>query len=211
MYNEQTIQTLWNRAHIDYSLGELSIFSDNSNIAFVSKLLKKHSIDPSLYARSMELQNIAHYNNIYLAHFSDSIKDIQNTGKIFSSAGCLVGSIYCTRVIKEKTSMHLSDLGTYLANYEIPKSLNALSGKEEKPSECILFSIKSACINPMGINYLDLGDIHYEIFENLSYLLSRQELNFLENELILRSQKTKNISRVIDSWGGGQKYHKYVL
>lgn len=190
-------KNLWEKVHVDYSFGKLSIFSEDSNIGFIKKVCDRHLINIDLYINNFEIQNILNNKEIYLAHFPKNIQDIINSGKVFSSAGCLVGSIYCTQVIKNGSAMFLSDLGSYLANYEIPKSLKSVNGAQEKPKECILFSIKKEDTNNLfGINYLDLGELHYEVFQSLSYLLSRQELAYLETEIVSKAQKIKNIQRI---------------
>lgn len=130
--------------------------------------------------------SLKHSDKIYVAHVTKNLKDINESRSIYPSAGCLVGSIYCVPVTKEEDGrLRVHNLGKYIYENELKFSD---SGNEVS---IILFelNIEDQLRNLMGIDYLKLGALHLSLYEELKYLLSEDEIDFLEKKI------TKNIRK----------------
>jgi len=178
----------WSAVHIDYG-NELSPpFSPRGSQSKIFEVLAKYNLDASLLNRNKFTDELMKPGPTYLVHFSDNIDDVIESGRIFSSSGCLVGSIYSTLAFRADEGLVLSDLGEYIANFEIPLSRKAKLRGALKPEKCILIKVENTPqVKVLGLDYLSLGEIHYKIFKKLSYLLSRQEFATIEEDVIRSS------------------------
>lgn len=134
---------------------------------------------------------------VYLLHLTTKLDQILKTKSLYSSGGCLVGSIYCTPLYSKDGQLFLSNLGDYLINHE---SKMALSGCLDKnPVTTLIIKVKNTkkC-NPstLGINYMKLGDIHFDIYSELKYLLSKEEQFELESDIVERIRKNIKFFRL---------------
>ena len=125
---------------------------------------------------------------IYLLHATAQIDAIKQSKSIHSSAGCLVGAIYCAQVFKDESTdmFRTHNLGDYIINREVH---NYIKSKKEinKKQGLMLFEIdvpEDCNTLQAGINYLKFGNIHYKLYSQLSYLLSQDERQQLEGEVV---------------------------
>lgn len=177
MHSENILIEKWAKTHTSFNEVE-NLFTSNKNKhkniydTFLDEAIK-NSPNGSLYYNSGFLQDLAKEKKIYLGHITYRLKDILKSGTIYSSGGCLVGSTYCFPFTKESASkFRFHNLGEYIFQEEA-------SGRNGKKPDVILFEIDLSTKthgNLLGINYLKLGDIHYDLFEELKYLLSSNEL-----------------------------------
>lgn len=151
--------------------------------------------------------------DIYLLHVTTEsrYKDILKSGNIYPSGGCLVGSIYCTPLLKiDENKWRIHNLGAYYYNVEIPKSIDTNEFENHLEQQVgIIFKIKIKYKNSsslLGINYLKLGNIHYNIYQNITSLLSFKEQNRM-NVVILEKLK-KSLLFLESSYN---KYHSFNL
>lgn len=139
---------------------------------------------------------------ISLFHVTNSYEDIIEQKSIYPSSGCLVGSIYCTPIFKEGEQMRLHNLGSY---YWLKEAPNVLSYRSKSKQQEENFTTKSASTknktrgliievdmkekgrtNLQGINYLKLGNIHYNVFQKLQHLLTQNERLAIEESMLYR-------------------------
>jgi len=166
----------WNKAHEDYNL--------------IYKYLDKGG---------RFLKEIKHAKDFYLLHVTskDKINEIIKSGNLYPSGGCLVGSIYCTPLIRiSENIFRLHNLGAFYYQIEIPNSLNMnddnISPKEEVSGLLIKYTLKNRNrTSLLGVNYLKLGNIHYANFLSLSYLLTQSERGKINDIIKGRLSKIK--------------------
>lgn len=117
----------------------------------------------------------------YFLHLTNSkgYTKIMRSKKLMPSGGCLVGSLYCTPLFKERDRFRLHNLGAYLYAKEMPK------GSDNKPVKgfIIELNITHRELIPIGINYLKLGKLHNVLYEKYSFLLSQNEKNDISQKL----------------------------
>lgn len=124
---------------------------------------------------------------IYLLHVTKELEKIQESSTLYPSAGCLVGCIYTTQLYPESNNtFRLHNLGKHILQKEAvltegkstPLIIEATYTEEGR--EQIL----------SGIDYLKLGTIHYEIYQNLRYLLTPVERKDLEAVISSKIKKS---------------------
>ena len=128
-------------------------------------------------------------NKLYILHVTQDMEKVDESSTLYPSAGCLVGCIYGTQLYKQPDGRFLMhNLGKHILLKEA-----VLSGK--KPTPLIIeMSFNAGGNYPLisGINYLKLGKIHYEIYENLKYLLSPLERDDLEGRVVCKIKRSLN-------------------
>jgi len=182
---------LWSDAHVFYDTylhprlldKESKIASEE--ILWRTKLLS--SPNGSLLSDNSMFSDIKS-NKTYLLHATTKLNDIKSTGFLHSSAGCLVGSIYCTPLHKNQDgSLRIHNLARYIIKEESLRSIKARG--DNAKLELVIIEISkdiNASNNLAGIDYLRLGLIHYLIYDDLKYLLSRRESFDLEGVIATR-------------------------
>ncbi len=130
--------------------------------------------------------NLLKKDTIYLAHVTPNLHNILKQNNLYPSGGCLVGSIYCVPIREEDGKFYVSNLGDYIFNEEVPNLL----GKDASSSKDILISklniSETERNNLIGIDYLRLGDIHFDIYNQLKYLLSFSERDSMQETCVRR-------------------------
>lgn len=143
------------------------------------------------------IYNFANSKKIYLAHITKNFESIVRDKKILASSGCLVGSIYCVPVIKEKNKLRLHNLGKYIIEKEAP-----FFKKTKEKISLILIEVNSPLKIKVeiGINYLKLGLFHFFVFSALNYLLSNKELRELKLEVVYSIKKISKLFYIINNF-----------
>ncbi len=187
----------WSLAHVNYdTLQEKLLYVERSFDSDLGWL--RHLIDETPNGSILQkniLYDTARSHKVYLAHITRSFDSIQESGKLLSSSGCLVGSIYCTPIIQEGTKLRLHNLGEYIFFKEAPKF-----SENKKDVALLLIELefpRSPINHPMGIDYLKLGQVHFSVFSELSYLLSHDELTELKNTTVNSIRKANNLFTII--------------
>lgn len=153
---------------------------------------------------------------IYFAHITTRENEIIKTSKIMCSSGCLVGSLFCIPAYKNnETEYSVHNLGKYIFQKEI--SLFSENNHQPKILLIEIVNQKKTSKQIAGLNYLKLGNFHLKVYEDLKFLLNKDErndidtiaLNMLENskELIylLKNFDKKNISNEFENF-----YNLYI-
>ncbi|EKE05910.1 MAG: hypothetical protein ACD_19C00150G0002 [uncultured bacterium] len=119
---------------------------------------------------------------MYLAHTTSNLKKVIESKALYSSAGCLVGSIYCSQLTKEANNFRMHNLSSYIHNNEVQK----FTDEKSTSVDTLIIEVnmdKDSNNNLIGVDYLRLGDIHFSIYKHLEYLLSCNERAELSNIL----------------------------
>ncbi len=127
---------------------------------------------------------------IYLAHITYNLKEILKKGELYSSGGCLVGSLYCTPLAKTEGRLRLHNLGKYIYEKEAPLGLK---GAKKNIPDVLILEIQmpeNYRNNLVGIDYLRLGNVHLNIYKELEYLLSSKERFDLHNIIVNRIRRS---------------------
>ncbi|MDD5625676.1 MAG: hypothetical protein PHG83_00735 [Patescibacteria group bacterium] len=184
----------WTKAHTSYD-NYIMDSLNSEEIDWKTILLKSpHGQILTNNSLFLELQK----KEVNLLHITNKLDEILSTKSLYSSGGCLIGSIYCTPLYNMNGKLYLSNLGDYIINYE---SKMALSGCPDKNKKITPLIIKVKNIKPnnssiLGIDYTKLGDIHFDIYTELKYLLSKNEQFNLENDVVERIKKNVKFLRL---------------
>ena len=187
----------WSLAHIDREILHKKLLysgaSFNSDVGWL-KYFVSETPNGAVF-RNNVLYDIYKKNKIYLAHITLSLAKITEEKKLFSSSGCLVGAIYCVPVIQEGKKLRLHNLGEYILAKEAP----AFGGN--RAPDVLLIELES--LSPkkhshVGIDYLKLGQIHFQIFSELSYLLSHSEIKTLKREATDSVCKISDMLKIVE-------------
>lgn len=152
------------------------------------KQLVTEAPNGSLLADNNVFSALRKDKKISLLHVSHKFESITNHGTIYPSGGCLVGSIYCTPLMKQRDGYKMHNLGEYILTKEAPMIIKNLGPHISGATPLIieLTLPDSAYRGLAGIDYLRLGNIHLQIFSNLEYLLSKAERHRLRDSVVVR-------------------------
>lgn len=179
----------WSKAHIFYDK-YLDKRQDLEQELFAQEELKwrnRYSDAPngSLLSDNVMFDLIKSKDKSYLLHATTKLDQIKSSGNMYSSAGCLVGSVYCTSLRNQGGNLELHNLGKYILDREAKESMK--HRKDNAILSTIVIEVekdKHASRNLIGIDHTRLGMIHYKIYEELKYLLSKKEKLKLENYIV---------------------------
>lgn len=180
MSQDNSIISKWAGTHVFYNMYlykplEYASKSDKEEYLWRKKLVSE-SPNGRLLTQNSFFETLKKSNKIYLAHVTYNLEEILTNKKIFSSGGCLTGSIYSVPVILDHGKLRIHNLGVYVVEVEAPLMVQNKNGK--KQPDLLLFEVKidkDDHHNLIGIDYLRMGEIHYSIYKQLEYLLSFKE------------------------------------
>lgn len=115
---------------------------------------------------------------VTLAHVTLSLDAIIAEGSIYPSAGCLVGSVYCTPAFRDGSRLRLHNLGAYYYLREARQSgftrgVGGAAGPVAAEPRILLIEVsrpKDVGRALEGVNYLRMGDLHFKCFEEYADL-----------------------------------------
>lgn len=191
MANKNRLIEQWSKAHTSFNEVENALAQNGKKSGVYGSFFEealRESPNGDLYYHSAFLEDLAKGRKAYLGHVTFGLDEIAKSGSLYSSGGCLVGSAYCFPFTKTgEAEFRFHNLGEYIFREET-------AGRHAKPPEVMLFEVDlEGCShnNLLGINYLKLGEIHYELFSELEYLLSGQE------QFDLKKRVEKNILQAL--------------
>lgn len=191
---------IWSSVHTNYDVfRERLLYTDSSfasDIGWMHYLIDK-SPNGALFKKNI-LYDALKNKKIYLAHITKNYSGIIRDGKLFSSSGCLVGSVYCTPIIKTKRGFRLHNLGEYIYFKEAP-----MFSRDKDDIGLLFIEIDSSSFpanNIVGVDYLKLGRIHFSNFLELSYLLSQEELAKLKNFVVRCIYKSSKLLSIVSEF-----------
>ncbi|MEX0918402.1 MAG: hypothetical protein WDZ85_00305 [Candidatus Paceibacterota bacterium] len=192
---------LWEDAHVSYEIHEHDIGNKDSD----SKIKKednewRHKLltetpNGNLLLKNSFFNDLKSQDKVYLAHVTPNLHNIQDNGVLYPSAGCLVGSIYCTPVFMEEGKLRMHNLGEFIFNKEMPLFTKFIEKRNQKPLEIIVFEIDLPTTNEnnlVGVDYLRLGNVHFDTYKALEYLLSPHERSNLQEICTNRVRRAFN-------------------
>lgn len=149
----------------------------------------------SLMVKNALFDSLAGDRVLNLLHVTRAAGTIERKAALYPSGGCLVGSVYCAPVTPEQGGLRMHNLGEYLLTREAPASAQRFSSAGEGATPLIIkVAIPSTAYRGLaGIDYLRLGTIHLEIFEQLEYLLSRYERHQLTETIVRRIRNSMSV------------------
>ncbi len=188
---------LWSSAHVNFATSKRMLdfteYGEDSDTDWLKYQVDK-TPNGSLLINNAMFDCLSE-EKVYLAHITSQFNKIKETKKLLSSSGCLIGSLYCVPVIKDKSGLRLHNLGRYIYKNELPAFKN-----NEDDSDILLIEIN----NPLserslyGIDYLKLGLVHYSTFRQLNYLLSLSELDSIKNNTVKAIQKSYELFLLLE-------------
>lgn len=180
----------WANAHVFYNMFLHGI--DDSRTAKISDNEKKwrewavqETPNGKLILRNGFFDILKKSEKIFLFHVTPNLEKITESGVIYSSGGCLVGSVYAAPLFPEGDGFRVHNLGEYIFKSEASRA-SYLKENGRKPSILIIEVDlpERAHDNLIGIDYTKLGDIHLSIYKDLEYLLSFRERAVLQEVLV---------------------------
>ncbi|MFA5742641.1 MAG: hypothetical protein WCX77_02655 [Candidatus Paceibacterota bacterium] len=188
----------WAEAHVFYDKFTNNSIDPNDKIAADENIWRNEAIhntpNGKLLADNSFFKSLRK-NTVYLAHITPNLHNILEQNNLYPSGGCLVGGIYCVPIEEKNGKMRLHNLGEYILKKEMPRLLGA--GTSDLLNVLIVkINLPNIGKNKLsGIDYLRLGNIHFDIYRRLEYLLSFRERESLEKIC------TQRISRSMDYLG----------
>lgn len=184
----------WADTHVFYEMFTHKLSNDSQKIILDEFMWRQKAIQHSPNGKLLIDNSFFHClkadKKIYLAHVSPNLKNVLQNNNLHPSGGCLVGAIYCTPLIKDTNGLRMHNLGKYIFEEEAPKLLN---NNKSNSLGIIIIEIDLQNVtknNLIGIDYLRLGKIHFNIYKELEYLLSSKERYNLEEISISRIRKS---------------------
>ncbi|MEV7959058.1 hypothetical protein ACIO6T_39255 [Streptomyces sp. NPDC087532] len=115
---------------------------------------------------------------IHLMHTTLALDAIRASGELHGAAGCLVGALYCAPLTATTSGLRPHNLGAYLL--------------ETKPdTKALVFEIRPDQPAPAkGLNYLRLGGIHLDTYQQLRGFLTAAEDHRLRQAAVQRVRET---------------------
>lgn len=182
----------WAEAHVFYNMYDYAPCGKCSHLEREEYLWHKKMLDETPNGHLMKdnsfFNDLRNSKKIYLNHTTFNLNKILESGILYSSGGCLIGSIYCTPLIKTPAGLRLHNLSQYIYRKEAPGTQKDGLG-EHKVLDSLIIEVdltNNEKNNLTGIDYLRLGKIHYSIFKDLEYLLSTEERSELESIILRR-------------------------
>lgn len=178
----------WAEAHIFFNmyLSQETNTSDTSNQELKWRKWAIHETpNGKLLLKNSLFDALKNSSKIYLFHVTPNLRKILESGTIYSSGGCLVGSIYATPLFPENGLLKTHNLGQYIFKKEAPKT--SYLKEKRKKSSIIIIEVDlppRAHDNLIGIDYIKLGGVHLAIYKELEYLLSYRERIVLQEILL---------------------------
>ena len=189
---------MWEQCHHDYSTWDTG---PNSHLMFQNSLFD--------FIRDPE--------TVYLAHVTVSLEKIVEERALYPSAGCLVGSVYCVPAFAhgDDGTLRLHNLGSYYFLKEAPLALTATDVAQQpgRQPEIVLIEIKRGNFGYEieGVNYLRMGQMHFDFFREKVALLDENEREMLQNKVIggVRSQESFLLECVAEHMSGETSFERY--
>jgi hypothetical protein len=144
-------------------------------------------------------------SKIYLFHVTPNLPKVLESGVLYSSGGCLVGSIYATPLYPYQGVFRPHNLGEYIYRHEAPRA-TYLQSKDEAPGILILEVDlpERAHDNLIGIDYTKLGSVHLAIYKDLEYLLSLRERVYLQEIVVNKIKQALCMLNIASNYQRGE-------
>lgn len=187
---------LWVDAHVFYGMYEHNIGNHKGKAVQEEFKWRRQFLEKAthggLLLKNSLFKDLSNSKKVYLAHVTPNFHNIQIDHVLYPSAGCLVGSVYCTPVSKEGSKLRVHNLGNFIYQKEMPLFSKFIDVGRRAPLAALLIEVslpEASKDNLVGIDYLRLGSIHFNIYKELEYLLSPKERYDLEELCVKRVKR----------------------
>jgi hypothetical protein len=112
----------------------------------------------------------------------------------------MVGSIYCVPLFSERKGLRAHNLGAYIVEQEIPRCLTAKSLKG-RPVDTLIIELDTSTFlhtEPIGTNYLHMGNVHFESYWSLKKELPRTQQELIEVEVVRQIEEAQVFLKTCD-------------
>lgn len=187
--NKSDYFKILDRAHLDLDQG----LRFKKHRFFNDKKSKK--LNFSVKNKFFEFVN----QKIYLAHITTRENEIVEKTKIMCSSGCLVGSLYCIPVYKNnETEFAMHNLGKYI----FQKEVSFFSENNFEPKILLIEIENSKKVNNkiIGLNYLKLGNFHFNVYKELSFLLNKDERKDIDSIALKMIESSKELIFLLNNF-----------
>lgn len=195
----------WADAHIFYSLFLRGLWERNSSrVANEEQEWRKWAVQETLNGKLLIKNSffdiLKNSSKIHLFHITPNLEKIIENGIIYSSGGCLVGSIYSTPLFPINGVFRTHNLGEYIFKKEAPRA-SYLKEKNIQSSIIIIeVDLPSRTHdNIIGIDYTKLGNVHLAIYKSLEYLLSFRERTILQEILLNKIKQSLSYLNTVNN------------
>ncbi|RJR24753.1 hypothetical protein C4578_02430 [Candidatus Microgenomates bacterium] len=189
----------WADAHVFYGMYEYNIGEKKAKITKEEYEWRNEFLtgtpNGSLLLKNSFFDDLRTKDRVYLAHVTPNFHNIRENHILYPSAGCLVGSIYCTPLSKIDGKLRMHNLGEFIFNREMPLFAKFTDKERREPLEILVFEVElpeTSKNNLVGVDYLRLGDIHFNTHKDLEYLLSPDERFELQEICVNRIRRAFN-------------------
>ncbi|MEU6331542.1 hypothetical protein ABZ851_30325 [Streptomyces sp. NPDC047049] len=115
---------------------------------------------------------------VHLMHTTLALDAIRATGELHGAAGCLVGALYCAPLTETTDGLRPHNLGSYLLETKTDTKTVVLEICPEQPAPA------------KGLNYLRLGGIHLDTYQDHRSFLTAAEDHQLQQTAVRRVRET---------------------
>ena len=127
----------WADTHVFYgmyehNIGKKNAKSVNDEYKWRHELLNE-TPNGSLLLDNTFFNDLKSKDTVYLAHVTPNLHNIQENHILYPSAGCLVGSVYCTPLTKQNGKLRMHNLGDFVFDKEAPLFAKFADNKLHKP------------------------------------------------------------------------------
>lgn len=138
-----------------------------------------------------KLFDYGNQSRIYFAHVTTRESEILEKSKLMCSSGCLVGSIFCFPVYRNKNDYSMHNLGKYIFQKEL--SLFAENANARKMLLIEITNKNGIGRKIAGLNYLKLGNFHFNVYEELKFLLNEKERSDIDMVILEMIENSKEL------------------
>ena len=199
---------LWSNAHVFYSMFlHDSVDPHRSKEEFAWRHWAVHETpNGSLILKNSFFNLLKSGLKMHLFHVTPNLSSVLESGVLYSSGGCLVGSIYATPLYSHGGAFRIHNLGEYIYKKEAPRA-TYLQSKNAVPGIMILEVDlpEREHDNLIGIDYTKLGNVHHAIYKDLEYLLSLRERIYLQEIIVNKIKQALSMLNMANSHCGGKK------
>jgi len=170
---------LLRNAHVDY--GALSPDESEGQESYWRARLRK-APNGGLIQNNAFLSGLQQ-RTMWFAHITSGLEHVLQTGTLQSSDGALTAALYCVPAYaRTGGNFEMHNLGNWIYQEKTRQMKVGLRSSVDVVLIQITFPSKIHSM-PQGIDYTRLGMLHYQIFHEYKYLLSRVEQSELDSRL----------------------------
>lgn len=149
-----------------------------------------------LFKNNSNFDSIKDNNGLTLLHCTTSLKEIEETGLLFPSGGCLGASIYSVPV---RADGRLHNLTKFLLEYELPLSLKMRQATKDKKPGLLAIHLENENFihsneESNGVDYLLMGDLLADVYlkfrKSCQNKISKKVFNDVEKQIVYQVRKT---------------------